>query len=111
MQDEVKKYLQDILTAAEHILEFTAEVKSLDAYSKNLIVKRAVERELEIIGEALNSAMNISDELEITEARKIINTRNKIIHGYDKVEDAIIWAIILKHLPILKSEIEQLLKH
>ncbi|MBK5285479.1 MAG: DUF86 domain-containing protein [Bacteroidia bacterium] len=110
MQDEVKKYLQDILTAAEHILEFTSGIKSLDEYSKNLIVKRAVERELEIIGEALNSAMNLSGTLEITEARKIINTRNKIIHGYDKVEDAIIWAIILKHLPVLKMEVEKILK-
>jgi uncharacterized protein with HEPN domain len=64
---------------------------------------------LEIIGEALGKALKMDDTLIINDSRKIINTRNKIIHGYDEVEDAVIWSIIKRHLPILKAEIENLL--
>ncbi len=109
MQDELKKYLLDISTSIRHILLFTQEVKGLKSYSSNLVVKRAVERELEIIGEALGKAVKMDEELQISNARKIINTRNKIIHGYDEVEDAVIWSIIKSHLPLLKGEIDNLL--
>jgi len=82
MQDELKKYLLDILTSVNHIFQFSNQVKGLSEYSSNLIVKRAIERELEIIGEALNSAMKMEPTLPVSNARRIINTRNKIIHGY-----------------------------
>ena len=49
------------------------------------------------------------DTVELTNARKIIETRNRIIHGYDTVSDEIIWSIVINHLPLLKQEVEQLL--
>jgi uncharacterized protein with HEPN domain len=110
MQPEVKKYLKDILTSIEHISSFTSGVSSLKDYASNMLLKRGVERELEIIGEVLNKAFTIDPELPISNARRIINTRNRIIHGYDDVDDAIIWAVVLKHLPILKTEVEILMK-
>ena len=109
MQDELKKYLLDISTAIEHILLFIQHVKGLESYSSNLVIKRAVERELEIIGEALGNAIKMDEALQISNARKIINTRNKIIHGYDEVDDGVIWSILIRHLPILKIEVQKLL--
>ncbi|HTL82590.1 MAG TPA: HepT-like ribonuclease domain-containing protein [Bacteroidia bacterium] len=110
MSLELKKYFSDILTSISHIQSFTSGIHSINEYSSNLILKRAVERELEIIGEALNKSLSIDGDLRVSNARKIINTRNRIIHGYDKVDDAVIWAVVIKHLPTLKSEVEILLK-
>ena len=110
MQDELKKYLFDINESIEHILLFTKDTKSLNDYTSNIFVKRAVERELEIIGEAMKEALILQPELTVTNARKIVNARNKIIHGYDVVDDAVIWSIVLRHIPILKIEIENLLR-
>ncbi len=67
-------------------------------------------KEIEIIGEAMNRALKIDPELDIENARQIVDARNWVIHGYDKVDDVVIWGIISKHLPKLKTEIENLLK-
>ena len=81
----------------------------MNEYTSNIFVKRAVERELEIIGEAMNKALKLDPSLKISNARKIVNARNKIIHGYDVVDDAVLWSIVLRHIPVLKTEIEELL--
>ena len=77
--------------------------------NKNLKTKRAVERNLEIIGEAVNRIRKKDKNIPIANAEKIIATRNRIIHGYDKVSDELIWSIVINHLPKLKSEINDLL--
>lgn len=74
------------------------------------MLKRAIEREYEIIGEALNRITKIDPDIEISDIRKIISLRNRVIHGYDIVDDTIIWGIIVKYMPILKKEIYDLLK-
>ncbi len=71
----------------------------------------AVERHIEIIGEATKHLLEFNPEINITNGRKIINTRNKIAHGYDEVENAEIWNIIINHLPTLKAEVENLLSN
>ena len=71
--------------------------------------KRAVERDLEIIGEAVNRIRNKDQNIKIENAEKIIGTRNRIIHGYDSVSDDMIWSIVINHLPKLKEEVTQLL--
>ncbi|WP_430811784.1 MULTISPECIES: HepT-like ribonuclease domain-containing protein [unclassified Carboxylicivirga] len=58
----------------------------------------------------MNRALNEDTDLEVENARKIVDTRNWVIYGYDKVDDVIIWGIISKHLPKLKREIEAYLK-
>jgi uncharacterized protein with HEPN domain len=73
------------------------------------MLKRAIERNLEIIGEATNRILARNPEIEITNARKIVNLRNFIIHSYDSVSDENIWAIVINNLPELKKEIDNLL--
>ena len=88
---------------------FTGIPKDFFVYKNDLKTKRAVERNIEIIGEAMNRVMDQNKSLQLSNARKIVDTRNRIIHGYDTVSDDIIWGIVIRHLPVLKSEIEKLL--
>ncbi len=110
MKLEIKKYLFDIKTSIDSINEFIGEDKNFFEYQNNKMLRRAVEREIEIIGEAMSHLLKINPTITIENARKIVDTRNWVIHGYDKVDDVIIWGIISIHLPKLKSEIEELLK-
>ncbi len=68
-----------------------------------------IEREIEIIGEAMSQILKLNPNIEIENARKIVDTRNWVIHGYDKVDDVVIWGIVSNHLPKLIDEIEILL--
>jgi uncharacterized protein with HEPN domain len=110
MNDELKKYLQDILSCIEFIEKETGAVKLYKEYENNFLLKAAVERKLEIIGEAISRASKIEPNLPISNKEKIISTRNRIIHAYDAVDDIMIWEIVINHLPVLKKEIEGLLK-
>ncbi len=74
------------------------------------MLQDAVERNIEIIGEAVNKLLKIESEIVITNSRRIVDARNKIIHGYDEIDNAQIWAIIINHLPILKQEVSQYLR-
>lgn len=110
MNVEVKTWLYDILKAINEIEGFFSDSpKSFSAYQKDIRTKRAIERNIEIIGEAMNRILSSSAEVELSNSRKIVDTRNRIIHGYDSVSDEIIWGITIKHLPVLKEEIEKLL--
>ncbi len=106
MKREIKKHLYDIKISIESIYEYLGDKRDFLEYQNNKLLRRAIEREIEIIGKAMNRALNEDPDLEIENARKIVDTRNWVIHGYDKVDDVIIWEIISKHLPKLKEEIE-----
>ena len=111
MDTEMKAWLYDILSAIGEIEGFFVNCPKIFAdYQKDIRTKRAVERNIEIIGEAVSRILKKDDSVEITNSRKIVNVRNRIIHGYDSVSDDIIWGIMIKYLPTLKSEIEYLLK-
>jgi len=73
------------------------------------MLRRAIEREFEIIGEALNHIDKLEPSIKISSKKQIISVRNRVIHGYDKIDNEIIWGIIVRHLPALKIEIESLL--
>lgn len=73
--------------------------------------KRAIERDLEIIGEAVKRILKRDNNFTLDNAEKIISTRNRIIHGYDKISDDLIWSIVINHLPRLKDEVADLLKN
>lgn len=110
MNIEIKTWLYDILKAIDEIESFFADCSGdFNAYQKDTKTKRAIERDIEIIGEAMNRILNSDDTIELSNSRKIVGTRNRIIHGYDTVSDEIIWGITVNHLPILKVEIEKLL--
>lgn len=89
---------------------FEVEPRSYDNYRQNLLLKRAIERNLEIIGEAMSRILKEDPEFQIKNSKRIINFRNQIIHGYDSVSDESIWGIINIHLPKLKTEIDSLKK-
>lgn len=76
---------------------------------QSAVERNAECRPLEIIGEATSKLLRINKEILITNARKIVNTRNRLIHGYDDIDNTEIWAILINHLPILKKEVNILL--
>ena len=106
-----KKLLLDVCEAGESILQHTAG-QSLAQYSADRFFRRAVEREFEIIGEALNRIDRLDSATagRISELRKIVDFRNRIIHGYDTVDDAVVWGIVETHLPSLIREVSALLE-
>lgn len=110
MNNELKKFLFDIQVSIESIENFLGETRDFNIYKSNKMLRRAVEREFEIIGEALNSLDKLDPNIEISSKRQIIGMRNRVIHGYDKIDDEIIWGTIVRHIPVLKSEVANLLK-
>lgn len=109
MELETKTWLFDILNAIEEIESFVNS-EDFTSFQSDLKTKRAVERDIEIIGEAMSRTLAKDDSIDLTNTRRIVDTRNRIIHGYDTVSDEILWNIIIQHLPILKQEIQNLLK-
>lgn len=109
MDDKIKKYLLDIKVSIESIEEYLIK-KDFNEYLNNKMLRRAVEREFEIIGEAMYR-INISySSFEISGKHRIIGMRNRVIHGYDKIDNGLVWGTITRHLPLLKKEIEDLLQ-
>ncbi len=110
MNIDTRTWLYDMLKAIEEIESYFVDTpRDFVVYQDSLKTKRAVERNIEIIGEAMSRILNGDHTIILSNSRKIVDTRNRIIHGYDTVSDDIIWGIIVRHLPVLKSEIEQLL--
>ena len=110
MKREIKKYLFDIKTSIDSINEYLGESRDFFKYQENKLLRRGIEREIEIIGEATNRILKYDKSIRIENARQIVDARNWVIHGYDKVDDVVIWGIVTKHLPKLKMEIEALLE-
>lgn len=109
MDNEVKTWLKDIEQAISEIHSFLPEAKSFTDFQKDLKTKRAVERNIEIIGEAMTRILKAEPNIKISDTRKIVDTRNRIIHGYDSVSEYILWGIIVRNLPTLDKEVKELL--
>jgi len=108
MDRAIKKYLFDISSAISSIEEYVGTPKIFANYEGNRQLQQAVERNLEIIGEATKRILEIDPSINISNARKIIGARNRIIHGYDDIDNTEIWSIVINSLPILKKEIDEL---
>ena len=109
MEPQIKKLLTDIANCILRIEEYTKEITTFEVFNSNTLIQNAVERNIEIIDEAMNALLKITPEIPISSARKIVNTRNMLIHGYDSVDEATIWVIVRKYVPILKKEVTDLL--
>ena len=110
MDNDIKTWLFDILSSINEIESYYVETpKIFEIYQNDLRTKRAVERNIEIIGEAMNRILKVETEVKISNSRKIVDVRNRIIHGYDSVSDDVIWGIVIKNLPVLQREVEDLL--
>lgn len=112
MDNEIKTWLFDINSAIGEINDFfDIGERKFENYRQDIKTKRAVERNLEIIGEAVKRILAKDNNILLSDARKIVDTRNRIIHGYDAISDDMIWGIIINHLPKLKIEVEKLLNN
>lgn len=94
MEDEVRTWLTDVKQAIEEINLFLPDKKNFLEFQKDLKTKRAIERNVEIIGEAVSRVLKVDPHFPIVNSRKIVDTRNRIIHGYDSVSEDIIWSIV-----------------
>jgi uncharacterized protein with HEPN domain len=110
MRLEAKKYLFDIQQAAGLLTEFTSG-KTFADYSRDAMLRAAVEREFEIMGEALAQLARLDEEIagQITAYRRIIAFRNILIHGYADVDDRLVWDVVETNLPVLFRETNALL--
>ena len=110
MDDSVRKHLHDALEASKLIEQFT-NGKTLADYRNDPMLRSAVERQFQIIGEALQQMIRETPSTAklITEYRSIINFRNILVHGYDLVDDEVVWGVIERSLPLLHKEVDTLL--
>ena len=110
MDVKIQTWLLDIHQAIDEIFEFIGEKRDFKIYQSDLKTKKATERNLEIIGEAVKRILKLDPNFKIENAQNIIGTRNRIIHSYDNISDEIIWTIISRELPKLKIEISKMLE-
>ena len=110
MQHEILKHLHDIKESIDSIYEYLGDNRDFKEYKTNKLLRRGIERELEIIGEATNRILKIDSSIEISDSRRIVDLRNWVIHRYDKVDNIIIWGIISKDIPRLREQIDKLIK-
>src|SRR5262245_24070108 len=110
MPHDTPALLEDVRQAARLILDFVAG-RSLAHYSKDALLKSAVERQFIIIGEALSQLEKLDAPLtnQISNYRQIIGFRNVLVHGYQAIDDQIVWQVIELDLPVLRQQIENLL--
>ncbi len=109
MQPKLLKYILDIESVIEEIESIKQKTQNdFNNFSDDIILQRAVERDLEIIGEAIRKIVEINPQIEITASKNIIGLRNIISHAYDSVEPEMLWGIIQKNIPVLADEIRKL---
>jgi uncharacterized protein with HEPN domain len=94
MERDIKACLKDIELSISEIVEFLPADQDFFAFQKDIKTRKAVERNIEIIGEAMLRILKMNPDIEITDSRKIVDTRNRIIHGYDSVSEDVLWLII-----------------
>ncbi len=111
MPHDPEKYLFDIRSSAEFLLEFTAN-KTVDDYSQDRAFRSAIERELQVIGEAVMQLDRVAPDvaLRITDHQSIIGFRHVLVHGYDSLRPETVWNVIEEKLPVLVREVQTLLK-
>jgi len=107
--DNIRIYLSDIERSIGEIFDFLPAKRNFLEFQKDLKARKAVERNIEIIGEAMNRILKIDPQFPIDASRKIVDTRNRIIHGYDSVSEDVLWLIIVNYLPNLEKHVKELL--
>ena len=110
MKPEAQKYLHDIWRAVELLTDFTAG-KTFADYELDAMLRAAVERQFEIIGEATAKLARHDEALvtRIDDYRRIVAFRNILIHGYADVDERLVWDVVEAKLPILRRDVEALL--
>ena len=109
---ETKKYLFDIAEACDLIAQFSAG-KTFADYQNDPLLRSAVERQFEIVGEALSQAVQHDAKVAelISNSSRIISFRNRLIHGYATISDNVVWGVLETNLPLLTREVKALLEN
>ena len=110
MDKNIDVWLHDMLAAIDEIFSFLPQPRNYLEFERDLKTRRAVERNIEIIGEAMNRILKMMPDFQLANARRIVDTRNRVIHGYDTVSSSIIWAIAIRELPKLREEVSALVE-
>jgi uncharacterized protein with HEPN domain len=105
----IPQSLSDIRDAIAAIEKFLGPTRNYYRFLEDELLRSAVELKLEIIGEATGRIIRADPSFPIPNARKIVDTRNRVIHGYDSIDNEAVWLIVVRHLPPLKAEVEKLL--
>jgi len=107
MNPITRSNLADILDSCRFI-ENSCAIRTFDDYQNDRMFRRAIEREFEIIGEALKRIRDDESVVfdSIAHAGTVVAFRNRLAHGYDSIDDAVVWGIISGHLPLLRAEVE-----
>ncbi|MFN3999006.1 DUF86 domain-containing protein [Algoriphagus sp.] len=106
---KILKFILDIESVIQE-LEQVIEINSRDysKFSSNFMAVRTVERDLEIVGEAVRKITLLDPTIKISSSKHIIGLRNMIVHAYDSIDPTTLWKILMKDLPILKEEIRNI---
>ena len=110
MQPDRRKYLYDTQQACQRVRRFTQD-RTLDDYLKDELLRSAVERQFEIIGEALSQLHKVDPAMtsRIREFRRIVAFRNILIHGYASIHNETVWGVVQNDLPVLTRQVDDLL--
>ncbi len=110
MDENILKYLEDVRLACEDVEQFfTGYPNRYDVFANDRMMIRAVERSVEIMGEAINRILKREPDFNLPNARAIVQTRNRVIHSYEKVENEFLWGLVKRHIPKLKTDVENIL--
>ncbi|KAA6332083.1 hypothetical protein EZS27_019378 [termite gut metagenome] len=109
MDSDIRERLRDMYESINSIEDYLGTERDFDVYTANKMLRRAIEKEIEIIGEAMNRIDKKAPDIQISSKRQIIGMRNRLIHGYYKIDNVMIWGVIDRHLPVLEEEISRIL--
>ena len=109
MTERGRKYLSDVLRAIELIRSFTSEIENFEKYQIDYKTQSAVERQLGIIGEAVNKFKQECPNEILENTKQIVGFRNRLIHAYDSIDNSIVWVIIKRYLTPLEESFEKII--
>lgn len=109
MDEYSRKYLTDVLIACEEVESFFDGKRVFTDFQIDILRQRAVERNVEIMGEAINQLMKHDPTILLNNARAIVGTRNRVIHAYDNVTPEFLWSLVINHIPKLKEDVAGML--
>lgn len=110
MDREIQKYLCDIKVCIEEIEEFVRiKGRLFEVFLGDTMFRRAIERNISIIGEAMTKILQRDSDIPISEAKNIKRCRNYVVHAYDSLDSSIIWGVVINDLPKLKEEVQNLM--
>ena len=111
MDERISVWLLDIKKAIEEVESFFENYPmNYTVFEKDFLRRRAVERNAEIMGEAINRILKANPDFQIPEGKEVIKTRNRIIHAYDSVKPEFLWGLVVRHIPELKKNIDKIIK-